>query len=82
MHELFGKFMKKTIYEKKVESGKTEPLQGLDVVLIDFLVCNIIKGKYSEDDISLVLELWDDIEFIYKDDKETIDLLEKIINKK
>jgi hypothetical protein len=72
----------KTKYEKKVESGETEPLQGLDVAFIDLLVCDIIEKKiFTEEEGQTILDLWEEIEFLYKDDSETINELEKIIKR-
>jgi len=74
--------MKKlTTYERKVKSGQLAPLQGLDSVLIDDMVYSIIKdNRYTTEELSCIEELWDEIEFIYKDDVETMNRLKKTLN--
>ena len=74
--------MEKTNYEKKVESGELESMNGLDVAMLDMLVCDVInRDCCATEEQETLLDLMDEIEYIYKDDSETLELFMEVIKK-
>ncbi len=73
----------KTKYEKDVEQGLTPQMSGLDGIFITLAVEDIlIQTNPLEEDITLLKDCWDEIEYIYKDDDEKIQNLKSILFKK
>ena len=70
-----------TKYEQKVKSGRLEPMSGLDAVFLDDFCCELIKqGYYNKEDKETALACWDEIEYIYKDDEDTLNSLKTLMN--
>ena len=72
--------MKKTTYEKKVNAGKVPPLTGLDAAFIEDLVSTVIKNNtYTQEELISLEGVWDELEFLYKDDSDTLNALKIVL---
>jgi hypothetical protein len=69
-----------TNYEKLVANGRLEPLTGLDAAFIcDFVDSVTIANMLHEGDRQFITDIWNEIEFLYKDDIETLTALKTLI---
>lgn len=71
-----------TEYEKLVEEKVMPPMNSMDALIISSSVDDAVKDNFiNEEEKELLSELWLEIEFLYKDNKEVLSKISNLLGK-
>ena len=69
-----------TEYEKLVKNGKMVPMNGMDVLLMEVVVEDILNGDINETNLEVIEDVMIEVEHLYKNDTDKLIRLKTIIN--
>ncbi|MEO6305624.1 MAG: hypothetical protein ABIP51_20850 [Bacteroidia bacterium] len=71
-----------TNYEQKVTDNLIPPMNSMDALMISMSVEEAIKNNFvAEEEKLMLLELWDEIEYLFSEDLEKLTKIKNLLGK-